>query len=205
VWLADEMRSSFPRNALVAFSTQTCGPAVRSSLIRDDGGRAVAKDGDDGRTWQAIAIAGAVLAALLVIAGFSGGLIMAGLMSLLLGAGAALAGQARWAFIVSRKTAGLVAAAGLAALPWWVGPRPLLPPPVRHLPSRRSKSSSPSRNRRSMTRQRSWLQRRAWPPLRRRRCPKALGRPGSWRTRQRTRRWPTRHRPRLLPRWRLSR
>jgi hypothetical protein len=79
----------------------------------------VAKDG--GRTWQAIAIAGAVLAALLVIAGFasggfSGGLIMAGLMSLLLGVGAAIAGRARWAFIASRKTAGIVAAAGLVAL-----------------------------------------------------------------------------------------
>ncbi|HEY0506533.1 MAG TPA: HNH endonuclease family protein, partial [Blastococcus sp.] len=64
-------------------------------------------------------VAGVVL--LFIVAGMagsglSGGLIVAGLAALLVGLGAAVAGQARWAFIASRRIGGIVAAAGLVAL-----------------------------------------------------------------------------------------
>jgi Protein of unknown function (DUF1524)/Excalibur calcium-binding domain len=63
----------------------------------------------------------AVVVLLFVIGGIAtqgvpGGLAMAGLAALLLGAGAAAAGRARWAFIASRRVAGVVAAAGMVAL-----------------------------------------------------------------------------------------
>jgi hypothetical protein len=48
--------------------------------------------------------------------GVAGGVAMAGLVALLLGGGAAVAGRARWAFIASRRVAGIVAAAGVVAL-----------------------------------------------------------------------------------------
>src|SRR4051812_27153766 len=48
--------------------------------------------------------------------GIAGALAMLGLAALLLGAGAAIAGRAHWAFIGSRRAAGLVAAAGIVAL-----------------------------------------------------------------------------------------
>src|SRR4051794_31306218 len=62
-----------------------------------------------------------LLVALLVVVGLAtsglpGGLVMAGLALLLLGAGAAIVGRARWAFIASRKVATVVAAAGLVAV-----------------------------------------------------------------------------------------
>jgi hypothetical protein len=48
--------------------------------------------------------------------GIGGALAMLGLAALLLGAGAAITGRAHWAFIGSRRVAGLVAAAGIVAL-----------------------------------------------------------------------------------------
>ena len=67
-----------------------------------------------------LGIAGGV-ALLFVIAGFAtggpgGGLLMAGCAALILGVGAAIAGQARWAFIATRQVAAAVAAAGVVAL-----------------------------------------------------------------------------------------
>jgi hypothetical protein len=61
------------------------------------------------------------LALVLVIAGaasggVAGALVMLGMAALLLGAGAAIAGRAHWAFIGSRRVAGLVATAGIVAL-----------------------------------------------------------------------------------------
>src|SRR4051794_22815772 len=64
-------------------------------------------------------VAGLVLLFILAGAGalgLPGALIMAGLALALLGIGAAVVGRARWAFITSRKVAGGVAAAGVAAL-----------------------------------------------------------------------------------------
>jgi hypothetical protein len=63
----------------------------------------------------------AVVVLALVVAGAAGGgiagaLVMLGIAALLLGAGAAVAGRAHWAFISSRKVAGLVATAGMVAL-----------------------------------------------------------------------------------------
>ena len=48
--------------------------------------------------------------------GLAGALAMLGLSALLLGAGAAIAGRAHWAFIGSRRVAALVATAGIVAL-----------------------------------------------------------------------------------------
>jgi hypothetical protein len=48
--------------------------------------------------------------------GLAGGILMLGLAAVLVGAGAGLAGQARWAFISSRRIGGIVAAAGLVAV-----------------------------------------------------------------------------------------
>jgi hypothetical protein len=48
--------------------------------------------------------------------GLPGGLLMLGLTLFLIGAGAAIAGRARWAFIASRKVGGVVAAVGLIGL-----------------------------------------------------------------------------------------
>ena len=48
--------------------------------------------------------------------GIGGGLVMLGLAALLLGAGAAITGRASWAFIGSRRAAGLVATAGIIAM-----------------------------------------------------------------------------------------
>src|SRR3954454_13487535 len=48
--------------------------------------------------------------------GIGGALVMLGVAALLLGAGAAIAGRAHWAFIGSRRGAGLVAAAGIVTL-----------------------------------------------------------------------------------------
>jgi hypothetical protein len=67
-----------------------------------------------------IGVVGAIVL-LLVVAGaatngISGALVMLGLAALLLGAGAAIAGRAHWAFIGSRRVAGLVAAGGIVAL-----------------------------------------------------------------------------------------
>ena len=67
-----------------------------------------------------LGVAGAV-ALLFVVAGFAsggpgGGLLMAGFAALVLGVGAAIAGQARWAFIATRRVATGVAAAGVVAL-----------------------------------------------------------------------------------------
>src|SRR3954452_202974 len=64
--------------------------------------------------------AGAV-ALLFVVVGFTtggpgGGLLMARLAALVLGVGAAIAGQARWAFIATRQVAVGVAAVGVVAL-----------------------------------------------------------------------------------------
>jgi hypothetical protein len=64
-------------------------------------------------------VAGLVLLFVLAEAGalgLPGALIMAGLALALLGLGAAVVGRARWAFITSRKVAGGVADAGVAAL-----------------------------------------------------------------------------------------
>src|SRR3954451_1805358 len=72
------------------------------------------------RRWAISAVVAAVVL-LFVIAGFAtnglpGGLVMLGSATLLLGIGAAITGRARWAFIASRKAAGIVAATGVAAL-----------------------------------------------------------------------------------------
>src|SRR5829696_4024725 len=48
--------------------------------------------------------------------GLAGALAMLGLVAVVLGVGAAIAGRARWAFISSRRIGGVVAAAGMAAL-----------------------------------------------------------------------------------------
>lgn len=66
---------------------------------------------------------GAVAAVVLfsVVAGAAGGgiagaLVMLGVAAILLGVGASIAGRAEWAFISSRKVAGLVATAGIVAI-----------------------------------------------------------------------------------------
>jgi hypothetical protein len=48
--------------------------------------------------------------------GIAGALVVLGVAGLLLGAGAAVAGRAHWAFVSGRKVAGLVATAGIVAL-----------------------------------------------------------------------------------------
>ncbi|MCA0146260.1 DUF1524 domain-containing protein [Blastococcus sp. LR1] len=63
----------------------------------------------------------AVLALFIVVGGAAAGglpgvLVMAGLIALLVGVVAALRGHARWAFIGTRRVAGIVAAAGLVAV-----------------------------------------------------------------------------------------
>ena len=73
-----------------------------------------------GARWILPAVVAAVVL-LFVVAGAAtqgvgGALVMLGLSALLLGAGAAITGRARWAFISSRRIAGLVAAAGIVTL-----------------------------------------------------------------------------------------
>src|SRR6476620_9493770 len=46
----------------------------------------------------------------------AGALVMLGVAAILLGVGASITGRARWAFISSRKVAGLVATAGIVAI-----------------------------------------------------------------------------------------
>jgi outer membrane biosynthesis protein TonB len=70
---------------------------------------------------RAVLAGAAALALLLVVAGaasggISGVLLMVGLIALAVGAVAALRGHARWAFIATRRVAGIVAAAGLVAV-----------------------------------------------------------------------------------------
>src|SRR3954470_20244708 len=65
-----------------------------------------------------IVLGGAVLLvlAVLVHGGFANALATAGLLILMVGGGAAIAGRARWAGIASRKAAGIVVTAGFVAL-----------------------------------------------------------------------------------------
>ena len=70
--------------------------------------------------WVLPGVVGAVVLVFVIAGaatqGVGGALAMLGMAALLLGAGAAIAGRAHWAFIGSRRVAGLVAAAGIVAL-----------------------------------------------------------------------------------------
>src|SRR3954447_17983167 len=87
-----------------------------------------------------IVLGGAVLLvlAVLVHGGFATALATAGLLTLMVGGGAAIAGRARWVGIASRKAAGIVVTAGFVALAGRaavlvvpaVSPLPAVAPPV---------------------------------------------------------------------------
>jgi hypothetical protein len=63
-----------------------------------------------------LGLLGVLVVAVLIGGGLGNALATAGLIALLVGCAAAIVGRARWAYIASRKAAGIVAGAGVVAL-----------------------------------------------------------------------------------------